>query len=249
MAGIIEYIYMIVLFLLGCSLASFLIALSWRIHLKMPVKEMLTGRSCCDNCKKNLSWYELIPVISWIILGGKCSKCKNKIPVWYMLGELLLGLLFVLIYYLNLPFSIYFFTAIFFLIVSFDLLFMEIEGYIIHFALICGIVNMVYLIARNWGEQSLWIYLVPILEAGIIGLFFYLVNKIKPAFGEADSYMFFFVALFFPNPFFISKLFFVTIIIAGIFCTFLVAFNKEWLKKHIPLLPFLFISTYVILII
>ncbi len=50
------------------------------------------------NCGYTLAWYDLIPLFSWIALGGKCRKCKTRISVQYPLIEALNGVLYVLIF-------------------------------------------------------------------------------------------------------------------------------------------------------
>ncbi len=59
-------------------------------------KSILTDRSACPHCKHVLSWYELVPVFSWLIQGGKCRSCKKSISSQYPLVELASSLLFVL---------------------------------------------------------------------------------------------------------------------------------------------------------
>src|SRR3954470_9100966 len=49
----------------------------------------------CPHCKKKLSWYENIPLVSWTIQGGKCRGCRAPISIQYPLVELLTGVLFV----------------------------------------------------------------------------------------------------------------------------------------------------------
>ena len=89
---------MIILFsVLGVVLASFYVVIATRI----PNKEsILKPSSHCDSCKEKLKWYELIPLLSYIFLGGKCKHCKNKIPFYTFLVELLEGILFALGYHL-----------------------------------------------------------------------------------------------------------------------------------------------------
>ncbi len=53
-------------------------------------------RSHCMSCGYQLEWYDLIPIFSWLTLGGKCRKCKSKISVQYPLIELLNGILWLL---------------------------------------------------------------------------------------------------------------------------------------------------------
>lgn len=61
--------------------------------------------SHCENCHKKLTWYELIPVFSYIILKGKCRKCKTKLSFWYPITEIATSVLFALCY-LRFGFSI-----------------------------------------------------------------------------------------------------------------------------------------------
>jgi prepilin signal peptidase PulO-like enzyme (type II secretory pathway) len=87
----------LILFLIGASFGSFLNVLYFRYQ---PDKFLLSGdiikgRSYCPKCHKTLSFYELIPVISFIIQSGKCRSCKQKISFQYILIEVLSGLIFV----------------------------------------------------------------------------------------------------------------------------------------------------------
>jgi len=84
------------LFLLGLAIGSFLNVLIDRL----PVGEnVFMGRSHCDFCKKTLRWYELIPLFSWIIQGGRCRRCHKRLSIQYPLVELITGIGFILIYY------------------------------------------------------------------------------------------------------------------------------------------------------
>lgn len=67
---------------------------------KFDVKRFLIGRSKCPQCKKNLRWYNLIPVFSFLFQGGRCSNCSQKIGVTYIVIELLMGVLFASFYFL-----------------------------------------------------------------------------------------------------------------------------------------------------
>jgi leader peptidase (prepilin peptidase)/N-methyltransferase len=60
-----------------------------------PPPGIVVEGSHCPHCKRNLSWYENIPVVSWAIQGGKCRGCKAPISIQYPLVELLTALLFV----------------------------------------------------------------------------------------------------------------------------------------------------------
>ncbi len=85
------------LIIYGLIAGSFLTAYTYRLPLGKSVKE---GRSICDNCKKKIDWYDNIPLLSFLLLKGKCRKCGNKISVRYPLIELFSAAGFVGIYYL-----------------------------------------------------------------------------------------------------------------------------------------------------
>lgn len=91
--NLLIYLY---IFIFGTIIGSFLNVVILRFGTKDKISK---GNSKCPKCGKKLNWYELIPIVSWIVLSGKCSKCKNKISIQYPLVELSTGLLFVLQYY------------------------------------------------------------------------------------------------------------------------------------------------------
>ena len=84
----------IFLFFLGTIIGSFLNVLIDRL----PREESIMGRSHCDHCKKTLSPIDLIPVLSFLFLKGKCRYCGKKLSLQYPGIEILTGVLFVLIY-------------------------------------------------------------------------------------------------------------------------------------------------------
>ncbi|OGH39337.1 MAG: hypothetical protein A3B44_02135 [Candidatus Levybacteria bacterium RIFCSPLOWO2_01_FULL_38_21] len=84
------------LFILGLAVGSFLNVLIDRIPQgESPFK----GRSYCDKCKKTLKWYDMIPVLSFLILKGKCKYCKHPISFYYPLVEIVTGILFVVVFF------------------------------------------------------------------------------------------------------------------------------------------------------
>ena len=88
--------YVFMAFFLGGALASFACVLAERI----PAGKKWWGRerSHCDTCGKTLVWYELLPVLSYAILGGKCKKCRSIIPPCYFKAELFSGIFMVASY-------------------------------------------------------------------------------------------------------------------------------------------------------
>ncbi len=79
--------------LAGVIVGSFLNALVWRIHKEMKIGGK--ARSQCPVCDHKLAWYDLIPVVSWIILRARCRHCKDPISVQYPVIEVLNGLLWL----------------------------------------------------------------------------------------------------------------------------------------------------------
>lgn len=88
-------LYLIIFFILGLFMGSFYTV----IGLRSPKHEnYLTGRSYCDKCKHTLSFLDMIPVLSYILLRGKCRYCKEKIDSLSTYMELFTGVLFALSY-------------------------------------------------------------------------------------------------------------------------------------------------------
>ncbi len=79
------------IFVFGLILGSFLNVVIYRHNTGMTVG----GRSMCFSCGKKLKWFELVPVLSFVLLRGKCSVCKSKISWQYPVVELTTGLLFL----------------------------------------------------------------------------------------------------------------------------------------------------------
>ena len=87
-----EILFYILSFILGSIIGSFLNVCIYRL----PREESIVyPGSHCTSCKKSISFYHNIPILSYIFLGGRCSHCNSKISFSYPLVEILSGLLFV----------------------------------------------------------------------------------------------------------------------------------------------------------
>lgn len=82
-------------FLFGASLGSFIKVIADRSLLKKNFR----GRSYCEHCKKQIRWYDLFPIVSYLILSGRCRYCKKKIHFGYLATEVTAGLLFAYLIY------------------------------------------------------------------------------------------------------------------------------------------------------
>ncbi len=87
-------IYYLYIFIFGTLVGSFINVVAFRFNTGMSV---VKGRSKCFSCNKELKWYELVPVLSFFFLRGRCSSCKSGISVQYPVIELLTGIIFLAI--------------------------------------------------------------------------------------------------------------------------------------------------------
>jgi prepilin signal peptidase PulO-like enzyme (type II secretory pathway) len=85
----------LLLFFIGLCIGSFLNVLIDRLPLGETV---VWGTSHCDYCKKPLRWYELVPVFSFLLQGGRCRRCHKLLSLQYPMIELCTGFIFVLLW-------------------------------------------------------------------------------------------------------------------------------------------------------
>src|SRR3954469_3238107 len=81
-------------FIFGACIGSFITALVYRLPRK---ENWVSARSRCPSCNQTLQTLDLIPIISWLYLRGKCRYCRTGVPVRYPAIEILCGLIGVLI--------------------------------------------------------------------------------------------------------------------------------------------------------
>ena len=81
---------------MGTLFGSFYTLAVYRIPKRIDI---VKTHSFCPNCSHKLGFFELIPILSYIILGGKCKKCGQKIRPRYLILEILSGICFVLLAY------------------------------------------------------------------------------------------------------------------------------------------------------
>ena len=94
----LELIPYIIIFIFGITIGSFLNVCIYRIPLG---ESIVTAPSHCMTCGRKLKWYDMVPVFSWLVLGGKCRNCKSKISVQYPIIEGVNGILYVMICAVN----------------------------------------------------------------------------------------------------------------------------------------------------
>lgn len=88
-----QIIFYILIFCIGTLFGSFFTLAVYRI----PIHQDITHkRSYCPKCNHKLSFWDMIPILSYLFLGGKCRYCKEKIRIRYLALEILTGILFLL---------------------------------------------------------------------------------------------------------------------------------------------------------
>ena len=93
----------ILIFMIGTVFGSFFTLAIYRLPLG---KDIIHERSFCPNCNHKLRFLDMIPILSYIFLGGKCRYCKNKIKPRYLILEVLSGITFLL-FAISLDLNIY----------------------------------------------------------------------------------------------------------------------------------------------
>jgi len=91
----VDPIYASAIFLFGLAFGSFLNVCIYRLPLGLSV---VTPRSACPGCKHPIAFYDNLPVVSWLLLLGRCRNCQSRISPRYLLVELLTAALFLACY-------------------------------------------------------------------------------------------------------------------------------------------------------
>ena len=94
----LDLIPYITIFIFGIVIGSFLNVCIYRIPLH---ESIVTAPSHCMTCGRKLRWYDMVPVFSWLVLGGKCRNCKSKISPQYPIIEASNGILYVVVCAVN----------------------------------------------------------------------------------------------------------------------------------------------------
>ncbi|MCC7474260.1 MAG: prepilin peptidase [Pirellulales bacterium] len=94
LTSVIWWCVVIWLGLVGGAVGSFLTVVWDRLGTG---EGFVLPRSRCPECDRPIRWYHNVPVLGWLLLGGRCYDCGGRIPVKHPLTEALVGLIFILI--------------------------------------------------------------------------------------------------------------------------------------------------------
>src|SRR5688500_10978207 len=95
-AGIYHYLFAGFAFVLGASIGSFLNVCIYRLPRDLSVNN--PRRSFCPACNRPIPWSQNLPLISWMVLRGKCANCRAPIAFRYFAVELITALLFLAVW-------------------------------------------------------------------------------------------------------------------------------------------------------
>ena len=239
-------LYPCVIFILGLSFGSFINAFVWRLHEK---KDWIRGRSECTNCHHILSSLDLLPVLSWLTLRGKCRYCKHKISIQYPLIEIVTSVLFLGSYLLwpelitghNIVIFILWLVLLIGLIALalYDIKWMILPTKIIYFlyipALLIMIINVLF--TKNSLVLLLIYFISSLIGGGIFYLLFY-ISKGKWI-GGGDVRLGFLLGLLATTPSRSFLLIFLASVIGTIVSIGLLTRGKMKRNSLIPFGPFL----------
>lgn len=241
-------------FVTGTILGSFFNVVIYRVPME---KSIVFPRSSCGSCGTTLKAKDLIPVLSFIFLRGKCRYCKAEISFRYPLVELLTGILYVILY-LKFGLSTEFLFTVYLMSVLIIVFFIDLDHMIIPNGLvIAGLIGGIILsILRFWHDDRLidgasWYS--PILGMLVTSGFLLLIALVgmavygTDALGMGDIKIFLPIGLILGLKLAILSLVF-SVFIGGLTGLFLIITGLKNRKSHIPFGPFIVAGTFLSII-
>jgi prepilin signal peptidase PulO-like enzyme (type II secretory pathway) len=238
-------------FFIGAAIGSFTLVIVNRLH----VAPIINGRSKCLSCSKKLAWYELIPVISYLIQRGKCRACEAKIGYEHVLVEVVYGLLYILLYSLFLKdkginitsawWAVYY-SAMFVVsgvLVMYDLRHRLVPEYFLYaFVVLSAVMMMV----RFFMEHNVYEFMTPFILS-VPSFFLYHITK-KRGIGLGDVVLFSGVGMFLGTEAALASLI-ISVWSAAIIGITLQMFNSRQyhMKYALPFVPFMIIAMFFVL--
>lgn len=152
-----ENLILIFFFIFGAIMGSFYHVVATRLSND---ESIITPGSHCPRCNHYLKWYENIPLISYIILKGKCSQCHSRIPISYWIVEVVTGALFAVCYHsfgfsIELIIALVFVSSLITVIVS-DIEYMIILDEVLMFATL--LIAIIYILGLGLEQAAYHIY-------------------------------------------------------------------------------------------
>jgi len=250
-------------FILGLFLGSFLNCIAYRLE---KGEKFIFSRSRCPKCGKILNWYELIPILSFIIQKGRCRSCKEKISLRYPITELISGFftfyLAKIIPVTNIQSFIYFlyfliFISILFVLALYDLDTFYINESVLYFGIIVWVIfqiifskfikppnidfsggmNYLFFVNDNFLSK---IYLAFLATIFVLAIFTFTLGK---GMGLGDAKIAFLLGLYLKSGDLIF-IFLISCFLGSLYGLFLL-FKKRKFFQEIPFVPFIFLATLI----
>ena len=248
--------FRILMFVVGAAMGSFLACQVWRLRYKATGKKSLGRRSVCLKCGKQIKWYDNIPIVSWLVLGGMCRACKKPIGWMEFAAEVLTGLAFLGIsttvslcktsplYWASFGVLVLLILSLGFLAI-YDAKWCELPQAVLIFSVICAIIlailqqwSMISIAGFSWGP--ILNILGAVLILGGTYLILYLLSKGKWV-GDGDWILGVCLGLALGD----AWLALITLFVANLLGCIIMAPQK---KKKIPFGPFLVIAFVIVLV-
>ncbi|NMA16256.1 MAG: prepilin peptidase [Erysipelotrichia bacterium] len=221
----------IFVFFIGAIFGSFINASAYRIVRR---KDFIFERSCCPVCEHQLSFLDMIPIVSYFLKQGKCTYCKNKIAKRYLVAELLGGTNTVVCDSITGSIEIKFlYFIILNLLLFMSLVDIEIKEIKDSYQLILLIVATIIVSTEKWSINN---YIGMI----IISLPLLIIALITKSIGGADIKLFFILGLIAKTEGIII-VYLLTIVLAGGFALYKLIKEKNK-KEEIALVPFVYLA-------
>lgn len=236
-----ELIIGLIIFLLGLIIGSFLNVCIFRI---MEEESIIFPLSHCKSCSIKLKVKDLLPIISFLSLRGKCRYCKQKISIQYPLVEAVTGILFVIIY-LKFGLSLEFLkfislTSILLVIGIIDYKTQYVYSSVIMTGLGFGIIFLAITFITNGKLELISIFMSAFIPAFILALIILTTSGM----GWGDVEIVFMIGIFLELKLNILSLF-ISIILAGTYAIYLLIFKKRDKKQAIAFGPYIATSAFI----
>jgi len=242
----VDYLFVIIL---GGLWGSFANVCIYRLPLD---KGVVSGRSYCPKCKKQITWKDNIPIISYFLLNGKCRKCKKPISSQYALVELLSILFFTVIYFLygiTLTTLLLMILSLSFIIIFF----IDLKHFIIPNEITFSMMALGFLKSFDPNLNLLFPNYINSLIGGLLGygiiwsiIYFYKQVRKKEGMGLGDAKLFGVIGFWFgwiAIPFVI----FLSSVIALLSVVPSLLKNSRTMSSQIPFGPYIIIGTLIYL--
>jgi len=236
-------LYYILLAILGLVIGSFLNVVIFRID---DLKSILNTRSRCNKCKQVIKWYDLVPLLSFVLLKGSCRNCNSKLSWQYPIVEASVALLFLfLTYCFGVSYNLLFYAVFFSIMVVifvYDLKTQFVPEYFAWAGLVLAVLG-------GWffGHNASFLNMLfgLIIGGGFIGLMVLVSKekwmgagdiKIAAALGALVGY---------PN---VILFIFLSFVLGSLVGLAIILMKRKTIKDSIPFAPFLILSSLITIV-